>query len=113
VSVIGYTSDGDIAVTASYDGTLTTWLVTDTGPLRLTGLTQAHDDAVTGVVFSPDNRTLFTTSRDGTLRRWDTGQLVDMLADPTRLACALAGGGLEKEDWSTYVVNEPYRDTCP
>ncbi|WP_433521240.1 WD40 repeat domain-containing protein [Nocardia pseudovaccinii] len=112
VSAIAFTADGQLAMSAGYDGTLTAWLISDSGPFRLGGLIQAHTGEVTRIAFSADNRTVFTTGHDGMLRSWEISRLIDLLADPTRMACALSGGGLEREAWTTFVVNQPYRETC-
>ncbi|MGY2125662.1 WD40 repeat domain-containing protein [Nocardia gipuzkoensis] len=112
VSAIGFDPDGRIAMTAGFDGTLSAWFISDNGPLRLGGSIQAHNGEITRLVFSADSRTLYTIGADNTLQRWDLSRLVDLLDNPTSLACQLAGGGMDRETWNTYVVNQPYRDTC-
>ncbi|WP_425297712.1 caspase, EACC1-associated type [Nocardia asiatica] len=112
VSAIGFDPAGRIAMTAGFDGTLSAWFVSDNGPLRLGGSIQAHDGEITRLAFSADSRTLYTIGADSTLQRWDLSRLVGLLDNPASLACQLAGGGMDREAWNTFVVNQPYRDTC-
>ncbi|MEK7620211.1 MAG: hypothetical protein AAB413_03160 [Patescibacteria group bacterium] len=48
------------------------WSV-ETGEVR--GVLEGHTDSVTGLAFSPDDKTLYSCSHDNTLREWDMEHL--------------------------------------
>lgn len=65
---------------------------------------------VLSVAFSPDGKTLATTSRDGGARLWDVGYLVSPLAQ----LCSRLRGALTRIEWARYVPPGPaYRKICP
>lgn len=62
-------SDGQFALSASWDNTLRLWdLNTGVTSRRFVG----HKKEVTSVAFSSDNRQIVSASRDGTLKLWNT-----------------------------------------
>jgi guanine nucleotide-binding protein subunit beta-2-like 1 protein len=62
-------SDGQFALTGSWDNTLRLWdLQAGTSVRRFIG----HKKEVMSVAFSADNRQIVSASRDGTLRLWNT-----------------------------------------
>ncbi len=65
-----------------------------------------HDDDVTDMEFSPDCRSLATSSFDSTAFPW----LVwpgDLMAE----GCSRIGRNLNAEEWLGYFGEEPYRHT--
>jgi WD40 repeat protein len=72
VNTACFSHDGRRALTASDDRTAKVWLLEPSGaPAGKELLTlRQHDDAVTSAAFSPDDRTVVTTSRDGAAILW-------------------------------------------
>ena len=63
---------------------------------------------MTDMAFSPDARSLATSSFDGTAYLW----LVwpeDLITE----GCSRIGRNLAPEQWLSYFGDEPYRPTCP
>lgn len=54
------------------------------------------------VIFSPDNRYLFTATPGGALTRWDIGT-----QDLMKIACTRAGSALTPDVWTEYVHTNP------
>lgn len=52
----------------------------------------AHSHIVTGLIFCPDNQTLITSSRDGTIKlwQWKTGKLIQTIKEDTGAIYAIA-----------------------
>ncbi|PAA52259.1 hypothetical protein BOX15_Mlig032426g1, partial [Macrostomum lignano] len=68
VSDVVMSSDGQFALSASWDGTLRLWdLTTGTTTRRFIG----HTKDVTSVAFSADNRQIVSASRDRTIKLWN------------------------------------------
>jgi len=69
VSDVVISSDGQFALSGSWDGTLRLWdLNTGETARRFVG----HTKDVLSVAFSPDNRQIVSGSRDKTIRLWNT-----------------------------------------
>jgi WD40 repeat protein len=69
---------------------------------------KGHEDSVTAVAFSPDNRWVVTGSDDGTARLWLL-QIEDLLV----LARRTAGRNLSKDEWQTFLPGQPYFEVFP
>ena len=67
VERVSFSPDGDLLASASDDGTLGVWRVSDGAMLRLL---EAHTSDVVDVAFSPDGTILVSGSSDGTARLW-------------------------------------------
>ena len=84
---VAYSPDGaSFARASATDGSLQLWEA-ETAKVRREG--RAHTDAVWGVGFSPDSRTLATASWDGSVRLWHvrTGLELFALKDYTGIGC--------------------------
>merc|ERR1712226_1075168 len=69
VSDVVISSDGQFALSGSWDGTLRLWdIATGKTTRRFVG----HEKDVLSVAFSVDNRQIVSGSRDGTIRLWNT-----------------------------------------
>ena len=68
-----------------------------------------HQDMVNSLAFSPDGKTLISSSRDGTILRWN----VDPEAWIQR-ACRIAGRALSADEWRTFAgVSIAYSPAYP
>lgn len=85
VYAVDISPSGDVAATASFDGTLKIWDVSD-GTQRATF--SDHKGKVMSVAFSPDGRSLLSGGEDKTVKLWDV---------PLRRASSLAVGAGQVE----------------
>lgn len=69
VSDVSISSDGQFALSGSWDGTLRLWEIS-TG--KCTRRFVGHTKDVLSVAFSPDNRQIVSGSRDKTVKLWNT-----------------------------------------
>ena len=92
VQDVTISSDGQFALSGSWDGSLRLWdLNTGTTTRRFAGADQ-HKKDVLSVAFSADNRQIVSGSRDKTIKLWNTkdGTCVRTFANHTSAVNALA-----------------------
>ncbi|TVL88627.1 TIR domain-containing protein [Streptomyces sp. SAJ15] len=109
---VAFHPDGNLLATADDEGTAVLWDIGDLRYPHVAAELPALDDSVDDVAFTPDGRTLLTGGGDGTLRLWDLGPLPAAAHDPKRLACQVAGGGLDHTQWLRHAPGLAYRDLC-
>ena len=63
---------------------------------------------VSALAFSPNGKTLVTAGPGGT-QLWDISPPSNLLS----AVCAIAGGSLTRQEWSTYIPSEPFQRVCP
>lgn len=109
---VAFHPDGDLLAEADDQGTAVLWDIGDLQHPHAAGELPPLDDSVDDVAFTPDGRTLLTGGGDGTLRLWDLGPLPAAAHDPERLACQVAGGGLDRTQWLRHAPGLAYQDLC-
>jgi WD40 repeat protein len=113
VTSVAFSPDSLTLAAGSYDTTTMLWDLTDrTAPAPLWQPLVGHSSVVRSVAFSPDGRTLATGGDDKTVRLWDLTAIAALRANVVQRACAIAGRGLNKQEWATYLPGVPYVDTC-
>lgn len=126
VAAAAFAPDGRILATAGgggngdRDGTVQLWDVTDLPRSHPIGQPfPCHVATVLAVAFTAGGRILVTGGYDlatgmlNTAALWDMKPLTELRDHAADRACALAAGGLDKQEWSRYVPDLPYRKTCP
>jgi WD40 repeat protein len=67
-----------------------------------------HKGGITGLVFSPNGKTLASTGNDGTIIFWDIS-----VESWVGRVCGIAHRNLTPGEWRQYLGDEAYRKTCP
>jgi WD40 repeat protein len=111
---VAFAPDGRTLTSASGDNTVILWDLADPAqPRRLGQPLTGHTSTVRSVAFAPDGRTLATAGDDNTVILWNLTELNDLLDHVVERACAIAPGGLSREEWERRIEGLPYQETCP
>ncbi len=107
--------DGNTLATAGNDGTVILWDLTDPARPRRLGQPLTHGSSVHSVAFSPDGNTLGTGGSDAAVLLWDLTGLNQLRSHAAERACSIAGRGLndDEDEWTRYIPELAYRNTCP
>lgn len=107
-----FSPDGRTLAIGDSQGSPTLWSIADPAHPRVTGRLLGHHGSAYLVTFSPDGNMLATGGFDKNVLLWN---FADMAAaqDPVRLACAVAGPGLSRDQWERLMPEQPYHRTCP
>ena len=103
VGTVAFSPDGKTLATAGTDGTAQLW---DLATHAQIGPPLGNE--VSALAFNPNGKTLATAGPGGT-QLWD-------ISPPNNLldaVCAIAGGSLTRQEWSTYIRSEPFQRVCP
>ncbi|WP_181690500.1 WD40 repeat domain-containing protein [Streptomyces sp. NBRC 110611] len=95
--------EGSLLAATGDQGTAVLWDIGDLKSPHIAGGLPPLDDRIEDVAFTPDGRTLLTGGGDGTLRLWSLGTLPAAAHDPQRLACQVAGSGLDRTQWRRHA----------
>jgi WD40 repeat protein/energy-coupling factor transporter ATP-binding protein EcfA2 len=96
VYLTSFSKDGKTLATASYDGTVRLWDLSDRRhPKQLGDPLRGHKSWVSSAVFSPDGKILATAGDDKTVRLWD-------VTDPARPKPM--GGPMEGHNGTVFLV---------
>jgi WD40 repeat protein len=113
---VARTTPGDDDVRKLALGSSGRYLATASGPnVRIWDVSVAaeitnvrHSGNVVDVQFSPDERELITATAKDNARRW-LYRPQDLVAE----VCSHLTQNLSVEEWTQYLGDEPYRETCP
>lgn len=118
LSALALTPDGRTLASGAIDGTIDLWDVparVQIGPSLIAPTAirpgALDPDAVRGLQFSPDGRTL-ASAAGATIRLW-TGLLWHGAGELGSEVCRLMGGGLDRREWGLYAGGAAYRSSCP
>jgi WD40 repeat protein len=107
VHALAFSTDSKTLVSgALYNGTVMMW---DALSGRSYGPPlNVHTGSVYGVAYSPDGKTFATAGDKNEIFLWDMN--VDSWQER---ACRVANRNLTYQEWQQYLLDEPYRKTCP
>jgi WD40 repeat protein/transcriptional regulator with XRE-family HTH domain len=103
VGAVAVSSDGGTLATSGPDGTALLWDIATHAQIG-----PPLGKQVSAMAFSPDGKTLATAGPDG-IRLWSISPPANLL----QAVCAIAGGSLTRQEWSTYIPSEPFQRVCP
>jgi WD40 repeat protein len=101
---VAFSPDGMILAVGDVDGTIRLWDVASHE--QIGSPLVVNNSGVYGVAFSPDGTLLAAAS--GATRLWG----VDLTHDALNRVCAIAGGSMTRQEWTSYVKSERFQLTC-
>jgi len=107
---VAFSPDGQMLATASEDGTVKLWRVSD--GTQIGSDLSAHEGAMYGLAFSPDGRTLGTVGANGAVRLWDLRFHEWQPAEWQAVGCRLVRRNLSMTEWRQLVPGKDYQRTC-
>jgi WD40 repeat protein/serine/threonine protein kinase len=106
VNTLAFSPNGTLLASGSRDATVMLWDLSE-ATVRQLGEPFPMRSGVSSVTFSPDNRQLGFGGSDGAVQVWQIS--IDAWIET---ACAIANRNLTSTEWTTYMHDLPYRQTC-
>lgn len=106
VNVLAFSPNSGLLASGSSDRTVRLWNSEDGQAVGMP--LSGHASAVTALAFNPDGTLLASAGGMDQIRLWEL--------DPQtwlQRACEIANRSMTEEEWSTFISNEPYQETCP
>jgi WD40 repeat protein/DNA-binding SARP family transcriptional activator len=111
LDTVAFNSDGTTLASAGADHTVRLW---DVRSHRALGRPlQGHSGRISAVAFSPHDERLASAGEDGTVRVWDPLLWTRDLTALKRRVCDALRRNLTHAEWTEFVPDRPYRQTCP
>jgi WD40 repeat protein len=101
---LAFSPDGRMLASGGNEAAIFLW---DVATGQRLGFFTEHLDSVTQLAFRPDGQALVSGSDDGTVIVWD----LDLDVWRAR-ACHKARRNMTLEEWTQFLGDEPYRETC-
>ncbi len=112
-AVATFAPSTDIMVTAGITNGVLLW---DLGnrilPQQLGTALTDNGDAVYHLEFSASGDLLAAGGTNGTVVLWDLKPTYELRGKLDETACAVTGGGLDRDLWARYVSDQGFRETC-
>ena len=107
VQTLAFSPDGLILAVGGQDGAIRLWDVASHEQIG-SPLVVNNSNGIDALAFSPDG-TLLAAANPVATRLWGMLPTANILGR----VCAIAGGSMSRQQWSTYLKSEPYQLTCP
>ena len=106
---VAFSPDGSLLATSGSQAngrpTTALWDIASlTQPVQLATMTVGSH----GVAFDPAMPEMVTPGPRNTALLWNISMLTEVVTEPVTRACGIAGQGLSRNEWTTYVPGIPY-----
>lgn len=112
-SQLAFNRDGSLPAGATEDSAVRLGSVAEPERPYLAESFRAFGDAVDDAVMSGPHGRHMVTASGGIAAAWDLGDIPEIVADATGMACRSASGGFDRDDWKKQIPDIPFRQTCP
>ena len=110
---VAFAPTTDLMVTGGIDQNAYLWDLGSRILPRKFGTSLADNlDTVSHLVFSANGELLATAGSQGDVVLWDMRPTYDLRGHLDETACEVTDGGLDRDQWTRYLPDLEYRDTC-